>query len=275
MKKVKILILGGTSFLGYNFSKILSHNNEVLTTYRKKNSSVLKQLRLKNIKNQKKKFDIEKDQISALKFNPDIIINCLGNTKNYNNHKFNQTKSLKIFQSFLKNINKLENKLIIHAGSDQEKILNTPYGNYKLYETNKLLKIKKNLIVILRISSLFGNLNKKNNIFDIIKNKKINLIKNFNKKISFIDIEDLVRIIKFLIINKNKIEKNLIINCNYSKKITPHQILKFLNKKKLKKIEINNLFLIKNINNSVISYLNISEDEIAAKLNKYLFNTNV
>ena len=36
MKKVKILILGGTSFLGYNFSKILSHNNEVLTTYRKK-----------------------------------------------------------------------------------------------------------------------------------------------------------------------------------------------------------------------------------------------
>ena len=66
----------------------------------------------------------------------------------------------------------------------------------------------------------------------------------------------------------------MIINCNYSKKITPHQILKFLNKK-LSKIEINNLFLIKNINNSVISYLNISEDEIAAKLNKYLFNTNV
>ena len=99
MKKVKILILGGTSFLGYNFSKILSHNNEVLTTYRKK-FECFKTIKIEKYKKPKKKFDIEKDQISALKFNPDIIINCLGNTKNYNNHKFNQTKSLKIFQSF-------------------------------------------------------------------------------------------------------------------------------------------------------------------------------
>lgn len=275
MKKVKILILGGTSFLGYNFSKMLSYNHEVLTTYRKKNSNVLKKLRLKSIKNKKKKFDIYKDKLSALKFNPDVIINCLGNTKNYNNHKFNKTKSLKIFQNFLKNITRLENKLIIHAGSDQEKISNSPYGNYKLYETNQLLKIQKNLIVILRIASLFGNLNKKNNIFDIVKNNKKHLIKNYNKKISFIDIEDLGRIIKFLINKKNKIDKNLIINCNYSKKITPVQILKYLNRKKLFKKEKSNLSLFENINKSVISYLNITENEIASKLNKYLLNPNI
>jgi len=272
-KKLKnsIFILGSSSFLGYHFSKYLKFSN-VFSFFKSKDYNGLKLKRFKNIKRKKIFFNFFYNNFKKIKVKPDIIINCLGDTKNYNSN-FNNKKSRKIFFNLLKYINFHKDLLVIHSGSGSEKLKDSSYGKYKKFETLKLLKIKKNRIVILRIFSVFGIYNKQDNLFELIKKNKNNfknLIYKPNKSFKIISIEDLVKIIEFIIIYKDNIKNNLVIDCCYSNKITPNDFFKKTFKINKNILNDKRITFKENLKNSIQIFLKIKKRIILNKVNFYL-----
>ena len=267
MKK-KVLIFGSSSFLGYNFNKLLNKDFKIFSVFRSKKYLSIKKKRFNKVKSKKIYFNIQKDNFKNLNIDPEIIINCLGDTKNFQK-QFKSGNSKSIFRNFLKLIINYKNKLIIHSGSGAEYSKNSKYGSYKLFETKSLLKHKNNLIVILRIFSIFGELNKKDSLIEIIKKKSEHKISNMEKKFKLISINDLILIVKFIIKNRKKIKKNFIIDCCYSTSVSPKDILE---RKITKKHQLNNkdIFFSKNIKNSIKVFLNHDKNIVLKKINNYI-----
>ena len=302
----KILIIGSTSFIGCNVAFSLNkagYSVDCVTTRRKKES--IKNKRLNFLKKNKikilKKNLLKEEEFFELK-KYQVIINAIGWTENYSNDKFDVIEVRKKYQKFYKN---LENffkinspKIFIEIGSSAEYGKNyskfsekskcnpdTKYGILKLNNTKKLEKISKNFnisIIILRVFSIFGYLDRGDKLIEHIKNNKRVFINKPKIKQDFISINFLNKII-FKIIKKKNLKKFNIYNCSSGIGVTPLEIINFNKSKKFKKkkIELNidnnqNLTSPKKIsigkNEKIIKELKITKPDILKEIKKYLLN---
>ena len=196
MIKKSILIIGSTSFIGFNLAinlKTKGYNVNGITSTRKKKSIKKKRFELlkkKGIKIFKKNLLDDQSLLNLKKYQ--IVINAIGWTKNFNNKKFNFTRISKNYEIFYKNLVnffKLNSpELFIELGSSAEYgksksifIENskcypvTKYGVLKLNNSNFLKKLsKKNNfpIIVLRIFSIFGYLDREDKLIEYIKNEQ-------------------------------------------------------------------------------------------------------
>jgi nucleoside-diphosphate-sugar epimerase len=287
--KDKIIVFGATSFIG---AYLLSKNKDwkgTISKKLKKYSDSLKNQRVKKFKQKLINFNFfnRKTFNNIKKIN--VLINCIGFTKNFDNENFNIKKAKKNFNIYLKVLDKIISKynvkLIIHIGSNHEygkshKILNessvckphTKYGIYKLYEFNKIKKkfSQSSKIINLRCFSIFGNLNKTNSLIEQIKEKKNLVIKNPDQKINIISIYYLNNLIKKIIKNYKKLKKVEIINFCSTQPITIRSILNMinLNKKKFSKNILSDNII--GSNNKMKKFINYSDSLNLIKLKNYL-----
>ncbi len=244
----KILVIGKKGFIGSSLSKYLKKYFDVksleFTTFTKINKNKL--------------IDI------------DYIINCSIN-KNYVFKKYdkNYDFDLKIcqkIQSF--NIKQifLSTRKIYHYGSNikenSKKLPSCNYSKNKLISENKLKKILKNKILILRISNIIGQKSKikyrkvHNTFQDIFfKNVKNGIIFD-NKKV----FKDFLPQIIFNKIVKNLISKNLsgVFNVSLGKKVYINKVVQWLNYYNKNKVRIVSYTKLNNYKNDSF-YLNNSK----------------
>mgnify|MGYP001305003598 CR=1 FL=1 len=222
VKQRKILILGGTGFIGYHLAKYASLKNFNVTSVSK--SIPQKNRRLKkvnyiffNIANKKK--------IKKIKINFDYVINASG----YGEHHRFDKEGFDLFNNNFKSLVNLveyfKNKKIkkfIHFGSSfeysqsQAKIKenyktkpNSIYGMSKLACTNYLLKnFRENNfpITIFRLFQVYGNQQNENRLIPYVvksclNNKKFKLTSG-NQVRNFCHIDDVVRGVFLSLSNK-------------------------------------------------------------------------
>ncbi len=246
MKKLKILIVGGSSFIGSNLYYLLVNKYDVYVTknINKKFNPIFKKINKKKIVN----INLNKINfyINSMKF--DIVINCIGNTKNYKSYKYNIKKSNDLVKKYLKFLQELNYKILIHVSSSMvygfsnrkftEKSKcspNTKYGDFKLNEEKKIIKylnINNKKIIILRLFSIFGKKNKVGSLFDVLNSKKKIVINNPNHEFDLISFKYFSRIIIKTIKYHQKLKKNEIINCCSGKEINPMYLINILQKNK-------------------------------------------
>ena len=261
-KKIKIAIIGGSSFIGQNLIQYLSKkkNFKIVATYTN-NLQIIKKF------NEVlwKKLDIKKSKKNYFKFlkSPDILINCawpdIPNYNSKNHYKtFHHQKNLtyNLIQNGLKNLIFLGTcyeygrKNGCLKETDQTKP-SVPYAisKKKLLKSILLLKKKNNFkLTWLRPFFVFGNNKKRKTLFSILKKNKINelskLSLNGNLKRDFVSVNFLNRVILKVL----KLDKDIgILNVCTGQGITIKSfILKNLkNKKNIKLINMNG----KNSNN--------------------------
>lgn len=236
--KKKILITGSRGFIGKNLIKNLSSTYFIYATTSK------------NIKNKKDivYINYKKKNLTILKnLKIEYIVNCHGKISNHNyddvfNDHFIFTKKI------LNNLNKKYIEKIIHIGSMDE------YSNY-ISGKDRLIKESpketygkiKNLVsklildysntnniscIIFRIFLVYGKNQKLPRLIpylkSCIKQNKIAHLNDVRAFKSFIHIEDLIEIIKFSIQNNMKYK---IYNISNGKKHSIMSIVKYLNRK--------------------------------------------
>jgi len=261
-KKIKIAIIGGSSFIGQNLIQYLLKKKyiKILATYtnnlkitKKFNTVVWKRLDIK--KNKKNYFKYLKS--------PDFIINCAWPDIPYYNSK-NHYKTFHYQKKLNYNLikNGLKNLIILGTcyeyGKKNGRLKETdqadpsvPYAisKKKLLESILLLKKKNNFkFTWLRPFFIFGNNKKRKTLFSILKKNQTDelskLSLNGNLKRDFVSVNFLNRVILKIL----KLNKDLgILNVCTGQGITIKSfILKNLkNKKKIKLIDMNG----KNSNN--------------------------
>lgn len=259
-KKKNILILGGASFLGMHLSLYLSKYYNVDVVISKKRNYNL--VRCKRIKLLKKNFLtiiklnlLNKDEVMQIKKKYFFIINCIGWTDNYNNDFLYNNKLVKqnyknfynILQLLFDNTNCknfIEMGSSLEYGQSYKKFNedsscnpNTKYGKLKLSNTIKLKRLfsRKINVVVLRIFSIFGYLDKQNKLIEIFKKNKKVILKHPHKFQDFISIKYLKLLVNKIIMNK-KNKKFKIINICSGVKLSPIDIINNINLNKIKKI---------------------------------------
>lgn len=283
--KNKILILGGSSYLGSNLFYLLKKEYDVYLTRNINNKKNYKKFIY--LKNKEKIIDLnlnKKNKLDSFKF--DIIINCIGNTKKYKNENYNLKLSNSLLKKNLSLLNKIKFKILLHIsssmvygyGKSKFKENNrckpiTKYGKFKYKEENLLSKISNDdkKIIFLRLFSIFGKKNKPGSLFDIIIKRKI-VLKNPNHKFDLISINYLNQIIRKIILYKNKIRNNEIINCCSGKGITPVELLKNLDKryKIIRNFKNNHKSQQIGCNKKLISLLNLSKFNLAKEITEII-----
>lgn len=246
MKKKNLIIVGKKSFIGSNIYSFLKKKKKLLI------------LSFKDF------MKLPNSIISEY----DYVCNCSVNQKNVkNNYKKKFDFDLKIAEK----IKKINTTFIFLSSRKVYKPKQNIFENNKLQPIDKdsknkiisenlLKKILKSKLLILRISNVIGLKKNKNyrqihktffdNYLDIVKkNKKI---KFYNQFKDFITIEQLSKIIFFIL--KKKL--NGVYNVSLGQKIYIREILNWLNKR--------------NINKNNFIYINKKKDE----LNKYSFSLN-
>ncbi len=248
MKKIKILIIGGSGFIGQNLINRLYNkkNLKILSTYNKKKTTVVDK------KINYCKFDLEKNNNlnKLVFFDPDIIIFLawkgipdFSRKNSYDN--FNNT--IKFFSKikYFKNC-----KSVIYSGTCWEVLKNNVNKNNKYFvEVKKKLnkKVKKILnnfkinLVWLRIFYVYGPIQKKNSLiphlFQAYKNNKLPILKKPEEKNDYVHIFDVVDFIYFLI-KKGNINQNINFNSGvkFSSNEINHLVKKIFMKKKINKL---------------------------------------
>lgn len=260
-KKTKIIILGGSSFVGIHLSNLLKKEFKITSTFFKQKIKLSKLI-------ETYKFNF-KDKIFFNKLKKFDVIIHLATQKELLSQKKN-FKYEKLFFNKITDYCIKENKNFIYLSSS------LVYKNKKKnYETSKKLdhhkneyinskiifdkiiinKIEKGLkVLMLRIPSIYGtklenikliNLNKKN----LLLNKTINFYRSKNNYIRFVHVDDICKVIKKSI----KLNITGVYNLESGENIKIFNIIKFLQKnlKSKSKIKITN----KNINS--ISFPNL------------------
>lgn len=235
--KNKILIVGGTGFIGYHLAKFfLKKNWDVISISRKKAS---KKRYLKNIKYIF--CDTRNSTVLKKKLNKIDQINYVINTSGEINHQLKK----KVYQSHFIGVKNLSNyfinkkiKLFLQIGSSmeygrvrspqKESFKASPvshYGKAKLYSTNYLLNLyKKNKfpVLILRPYQLYGPKQDTNRIIpflirNCLQNKYFPCSEGSQKR-DFLFINDFVECV-FKLINKKINGEIFNIGCGSPKKI--------------------------------------------------------
>ena len=240
----KILIVGGTGFLGQNLlKKLLNRGFKLYSLSSKKNKKQFKQVKylICNVLSRKKLKKIVNE-------NFDIIINLLGNI----DHK-KKEQNFKVHFVGLKNlyriINKKSLKLFIQVGScleygsssspQKERIKCSPishYGKVKYYVSQFIQKKLRNKSIVLRLYQVFGPNQKNDRLIPYViqsckKNKKFNCTDG-NQLRDFLYVDDFSDLV-IKILNRKKIYKG-VYNVGYGK---PLKVKSIINKiaKKIKK----------------------------------------
>ena len=299
----KILILGITSFIGFNLSlKLNKHAYDVegITTGKnnnKKKNNKLKILKENNINFYKKDL-LKKNSYEYLK--PyDVIVNCIGWTKNYNNSNFdskNISKKYRIFFNLMEGfLIKNDIDLFIEMGSSSEYGFGkkkftekskcspvTKYGILKKKNSQLIKKLSKKIntkFIVLRVFSLFGYMNDENKLIEYIKHNLKLKINNTSILLDFTSINYLIELISIIL--KKKYQNNFeIYNCCSGIALTPIEIINLLPKKRLKKINVHQIesndknINIKNkycigSNNKIVRKLKIKKLDINRKIIDY------
>ena len=261
-KKIKIAIIGGSSFIGQNLIRYLfkQKNIKIVATYTN-NLQIIKKFN----KVLWKKLDIKKNKKNYFKFlkSPDILINCawpdIPNYNSKNHYKtFHHQKNLNynLIQNGLKNLIFLGTcyeygkKNGCLKETDQTKP-SVPYAisKKKLLKSILLLKKKNNFkLTWLRPFFVFGNNKKRKTLFSILKKNKIDelskLSLNGNLKRDFVSVNFLSRVILKIL----KLDKDIgILNVCTGQSITIKSFIlnNLKNKENIKLIKMNG----KNSNN--------------------------
>ena len=208
---MRVLVIGGTGFIGYNLLKKLKSFGYKLTSISLRNPKKLNHI---SGVNYIKLNIVRKNEFKKIKNKFDIVVNAGGyggldnNFRNIKKIYETQYKGLKNISSFF-----LDKKIkkFIQIGSSLEygslsgvhfeKMLSkspiTTYGKSKLYSTNYLKflnKVYKFPVVILRLYQVYGPSQKKNRVIpyiidSLIKKKKIYTTKG-NQIRDFCYVED-------------------------------------------------------------------------------------
>jgi nucleoside-diphosphate-sugar epimerase len=293
----KILLLGASSTIGSNI--LLEDKSNLIDGQIRKPIKLHSKIKIKRLNLNKKKIIYTKlKNIENIK-TYDVVINCIGLTKNYNNKKFNirlnKKKFLKYSKYILDIINKSKCKIFIHFGSSLEyaglkncsiKKLHeksktlpcTAYGKYKVFENKffeKKLKKKKIKYVHLRIFSVYGNLLKKDSlIYSLLLTK--NKIKNPYKLVDIISCKYLLKIIFTIIKKINSFKKkNIIINCTSNSPVKIYEIMRLfkIKKKIFFKESFNELQYIGS-SEIIKKKLKINSFNILNNCNKFIYRKN-
>ena len=244
MKKIKILIIGGSGFIGKNLINRFSNkkNLKILSTYNKKKPTIIDK------KVNYCKFDLEKNNNlnKLFIFDPDIIIFLAWNGI----PDFSRKNSYDNFNNTIKFFSKIKSfkncKSVIYSGTCWEvQKKNTNKKNKYFVEVKKKinLKLKKILkkskinLVWLRIFYVYGPMQKKNSLipylFQTYKKNKSPILKKPREKNDYVHIFDVVDFIYFLI-KKGNINKNINFNSGvkFSSNEINHLVKKIFMKKK-------------------------------------------
>ena len=244
MKK-RILIIGGTGFLGYHIAKKclkLSWDVVIVSLRKHKVKKKIKKIRYIQLDTSKRRFDILK------KFNFDYVINSSGYVehKNIRRIKKGHYLSVKNLYTFFKSRNI---KSFIQIGSSSEygntkmphkETFNCKplgiYGKYKLKATKFLIsKFKNNSfpVTVLRLYQLYGPNQDENRFVPILISSCVKR-KNFftssgTQKRDFLYVSDAVEAIIKSLISKNS--KGKIINIGYGKSIMLKKVMQIVKQK--------------------------------------------
>ncbi len=237
---MRLLVTGGTGFLGKNLINVLRSDAKLLIISRKYNKSHYKKINFI-----KSDFNISESNLKKIKkFNPEILIH-LGweNIPNYTIK--NSYKNLKDQKLFFKKIFKLKVlKKILVSGSCSEK--KNKFNYTSLYFVNAKKNLKKYLkincekfniqLIWLRLFFIFGKYQNNRSlipyIISSVKKKKKFTLNNPNVINDFIDVQHVCKIIKRLIFSYKK-NITMDVGSGYGYKVK--DIAKFLENLRLKK----------------------------------------
>tara|TARA_B100001248_G_scaffold50550_2_gene32700 strand:- start:11470 stop:12390 length:921 start_codon:yes stop_codon:yes gene_type:complete len=247
-KKIKIIVIGGTGFLGFHFSKLcLKKKMTVISLSRKKPP---KNKYLEKVKYLHSDISIKSQIFKNLKYHldADFIVNFGGevNHKRKNNvlksHYFGVKNISEIFlDQNLKKFIQIGTSLEYGKSKSPHNELIKPkpisdYGKAKFIATTFLLNLykKKNFPVsIVRPYQVYGPYQDKNRLIPIVIKSSLKNIKfpcsNGNQFRDFLYVDDFVRFIFQIMNSKNKDSAGEIFNVGYGKTIKVKTVIQLIN----------------------------------------------
>lgn len=250
MKK-KILITGGSGFVGYNLILRLVNKHNLIIVVRKKNKKFTHLTKKKKIKLIiYKSANQINNQLKKIKV--DAVIHCATHYCKF--HKFSDIKKMNdsnivLGNIILENYNKLKFDKFINFTTVWENyngIKGKPanlYSAYKQSFSNILnyydLELKKTNFYNLFLSETFGKNDNRKKIISVIKknykNNKVSKIISKNLYLNLLNIEDICAAIE-IILNKKIKSGNYILKNNVYTKL--NDLIKLIERKKCRKIKV-------------------------------------
>ena len=244
----KILISGGSGFIGSNIYNELKNNYKIYLILRKKSNQPkdkkVKILRYKSYNELSKKLK---------KIEVDILIHCATHyIKKHSSKDINNIFNSNILFGviLLQNLNNMKVKKFINFSTVWENYNGVKDNSYNLYSTSKQIftnlidvyskKNKKTKFYNLFMSDTYGKNDKRNKLINVIrKNYKLNKSTKIISKYLFINllnISDVIEAVKIIIKRKIKTGKYLLVN---NKKFLVYRIISKINQNssRLKKVK--------------------------------------